>query len=45
MFLHNTTFERDGINDIDARTLWHYQAIVVSPNLVSTTPGARARLT
>ena len=40
MFLHNTTFERDGINDIDARTLWHYQAIVVSPNLVSTTPGA-----
>ena len=40
MFLHNTTFERDGVNDIDARTLWHYQAIVVSPNLVSTTPGA-----
>ena len=40
MFLHNTTFERDGVNDIDARTLWHYQAIVVSPNLISTTPGA-----
>jgi len=40
MFLYNTTFERDGVNDIDARTLWHYQAIVVSPNLVSTTPGA-----
>jgi hypothetical protein len=40
MFLHNTTFERDGVADIDARTLWHYQAIVVSPNLVSTTPGA-----
>jgi len=40
MFLYNTTFERDGINDIDARTLWHYQAIVVSPNLISTTPGA-----
>lgn len=40
MFLYNTTFERDGITDIDARTLWHYQAIVVSPNLVSTTPGA-----
>ena len=40
MFLHNTTFERDGVNDIDARTLWHYQAIVVSPNLLSTTPGA-----
>ena len=39
MFLHNTTFERGGVNDIDARTLWHYQAIVVSPNLVSTTPG------
>ena len=40
MFLHNTTFERDGVNDIDARTLWHYQAIVVSPNLISSTPGA-----
>ena len=39
MFLYNTTFERDGVNDIDARTLWHYQAIVVSPNLLSTTPG------
>lgn len=39
MFLHNTTFERKGVNDIDARTLWHYQAIVVSPNLLSTTPG------
>jgi len=39
MFLHNTTFERNGVNDIDARTLWHYQAIVVSPNLLSTTPG------
>jgi len=39
MFLYNTTFERDGITDIDARTLWHYQAIVVSPNLLSTTPG------
>ena len=40
MFLHNTTFERDGVADIDARTLWHYSAIVVSPNLISTTPGA-----
>ena len=40
MFLHNTTFERDGVADIDARTLWHYQAIVVSPALISTTPGA-----
>ncbi len=39
MFLHNTTFERNGVNDIDARTLWPYQAIVVSPNLLSTTPG------
>jgi len=39
MFLYNTTFEREGVNDIDARTLWHYQAIVVSPNLISTTPG------
>jgi hypothetical protein len=39
MFLYNTTFERDGVNDIDARTLWHYQAIVVSPNFISTTPG------
>ena len=39
MFLHNTTFELDGVNGIDARTLWHYQAIVVSPNLISTTPG------
>jgi len=40
MFLYNTTFERDGVTDIDARTLWHYQAIVVSPNLISITPGA-----
>ena len=39
MFLHNTEFTRNGYRDIDARTLWHYQAIVVSPNLVSTTPG------
>jgi hypothetical protein len=40
MFLYNTTFERDCIRDIDARTLWHYQAVVVSPNLISTTPGS-----
>ncbi|MFC1762682.1 DUF1254 domain-containing protein [Planctomycetota bacterium] len=40
MFLYNTTFERDGVADIDARTLWHYPAIVVSPALISTTPGA-----
>jgi hypothetical protein len=40
MFVRNTEFTRDGgANDIDARTLWHYQAIVVSPNLLSTTPG------
>jgi hypothetical protein len=40
MFVRNTEFLRNGYNDIDARTLWHYQAIVVSPNLISTTPGA-----
>ena len=40
MFVRNTEFIRDsGAADIDARTLWHYQAIVVSPNLLSTTPG------
>ncbi len=39
MFLHNTEFTRNGYTEIDARTLWHYQAIVVSPNLLSTTPG------
>jgi len=39
MFVRNTEFVRDGLSDIDARTLWHYQAIVVSPNLLSTTPG------
>lgn len=40
MFVRNTEFTRDsGAADIDARTLWHYQAIVVSPNLLSTTPG------
>jgi hypothetical protein len=40
MFVRNTEFLRNGYHDIDARTLWHYQAIVVSPNLISTTPGA-----
>ena len=40
MFAGNTEFTRDGHRDIDARTLWHYQAIVVSPALLSTTPGA-----
>jgi len=39
MFIRNTEFVFDGHNDIDARTLWHYQAICVSPNLLSTTPG------
>jgi hypothetical protein len=39
MFIRNTEFLRNGFRDIDARTLWHYQAIVVSPNLLSTTPG------
>ena len=39
MFVRNTEFLYNGHNDIDARTLWHYQAIVVSPNLLSTTPG------
>ena len=40
MFLHNTTFLNDvGVPEIDAQTLWHYQAICVSPNLLSTTPG------
>ena len=39
MFAGNTEFLRNGTRDIDARTLWHYQAIVVSPNLISTTPG------
>lgn len=38
-FIRNTEFVFDGHNDIDARTLWHYQAICVSPNLLSTTPG------
>ena len=39
MFLYNTTFVRDGVADIDARILWHYPAIVVSPALIATTPG------
>ena len=39
MFVRNTEFLYNGHSDIDARTLWHYQAIVVSPNLLSTTPG------
>jgi hypothetical protein len=39
MFVRNTEFVNNGHSDIDARTLWHYQAICVSPNLLSTTPG------
>ena len=39
MFVRNTEFTRNGFNDIDARTLWHYPAIVVSPNLIPTKPG------
>lgn len=39
MFIRNTEFVVNGLNDIDARTVWHYQAICVSPNLLSTTPG------
>lgn len=42
MFLYNTTFVRDGVADIDARIRWHYSGVVVSPNLISTTPGAGA---
>lgn len=40
MFLYNTTFVRDDVADIDARIRWHYSGVVVSPNLISTTPGA-----
>jgi hypothetical protein len=39
MFVRNTEFTRNGFNDIDARTLWHYQAIVVAPHLKATKPG------
>jgi hypothetical protein len=39
MFVRNTEFTRNGFTDIDARTLWHYPAIVVSPNLIPTKPG------
>jgi hypothetical protein len=39
MFVRNTEFTKNGFNDIDARTLWHYQAIVVSPHLIATKPG------
>ena len=39
MFIRNTEFTVNGIADIDAQTLWLYQAICVSPSLLSTTPG------
>jgi hypothetical protein len=39
MFVRNTEFTKNGFNDIDARTLWHYQAIVVAPHLKATKPG------
>ncbi len=39
MFIRNTEFVVDDIADTDAQTLWLYQAICVSPNLLSTTPG------
>lgn len=39
MFIRNTEFTRNGFSDIDARTLWHYQAIVVAPHLNATKPG------
>ena len=39
MFVRNTEFVIDGHVDTDAQTLWLYQAICVSPSLLSTTPG------
>ncbi len=39
MFIRNTEFMINGHVDIDAQTLWLYQAICVSPSLLSTTPG------
>ena len=39
MFIRNTEFMIDGHVDVDAQTLWLYQAICVSPSLLSTTPG------
>jgi hypothetical protein len=39
MFIRNTEFTRNGFSDIDARTLWHYPAIVVAPHLNATKPG------
>jgi len=39
IFLYNTTFVRDSVGDIDARILYHYSGVVVSPNFISTKPG------
>ena len=39
MFVRNTEFIVDGVVDVDAQTLWLYQAICVSPSLLSTTAG------
>ncbi len=39
MFIRNTEFMIDGHVDVDAQTLWLYQAICVSPSLLSTIPG------
>jgi hypothetical protein len=39
MFIRNTEFTRNGFSDIDARTLWHYPAIVVAPHLNAIEPG------
>ena len=39
MFIRNTEFVIDDHVDVDAQTLWLYQAICVSPSLLSTTPG------
>ena len=35
----NTEFLKHGYRNIDARTLWHYQAIVIAPALLSKVPG------
>jgi hypothetical protein len=43
MFVRNTEFTKNGFNDIDGRTLWHYPAIVVAPHLNATNPGVGNR--
>jgi hypothetical protein len=37
IFMYNTTFVRDGVSDIDARTRYYYSGVVASPNFISTT--------